>query len=177
MNSQIKTFQTVYEAYQFLQELGASSKLLLHVKLVGEAAELLIVKLHELQIQFDENFVRLGVVFHDAGKIIHPKELTAKGNNHEADGEKFLITHGVKLQLARCCRSHNQWQTMECSLEEICVALADKLWKGKRVPELEELLIQMLVARCKKDYWELFVEIDSCFEAIASDGDSRLMRS
>lgn len=177
MNSQIKTFQTVHEAYQFLQELGASSKLLLHVKLVGEAAELLISKLHELQMQFDENFFRLGVAFHDAGKILHPKELIAKGNNHEADGETLLIAHGVDPKLARCCHSHGQWQTMECSFEEICVALADTLWKGKRNPQLEELFIQMLVARCNKDYWELFVEMDSCFEAIALDGDSRLLRS
>ena len=177
MNSQIKAFQTVYEAYQLLRELGASSKLLLHVKLVGEAAELLIAKLHDLQIQFDENFFRLGVAFHDAGKILHPRELIAKGNNHEADGETLLITHGVDPKIARCCRSHGQWKTMECSFEEICVALADTLWKGKRNSQLEDLFIQILVARYNKDYWEIFVEMDSCFEAIASDGDSRLLRS
>ncbi len=177
MNRQIRTLQTVSEAYQFLQELGASTKLLLHVKLVGEAAELLISKLHELPVQFDENFFRLGIALHDAGKIIHPQELIAKGNNHEADGEKLLVSHGVDSKLARCCRSHSQWETMECSFEEICVALADTLWKGKRNSQLEELFIQMLMTRCNQDYWQLFLEMDSCFEAIASDGDSRLLRS
>jgi hypothetical protein len=50
MNNQTKTFKTVHDAYQLLQELGAPSKLMLHVKLVGEAAELLISKLHELEV-------------------------------------------------------------------------------------------------------------------------------
>lgn len=177
MSTPSKTFKTVYEAYQFLQKLGATPKLLRHVKLVGEVAELLISKLYELHIQFDEDFLRLGVAFHDAGKILHPKELIAKGNSHEADGETLLITHGVEPKLARCCRSHGQWETMACSFEEICVALADTLWKGKRNPQLENLLIQLLVARCHQEYWQLFIEMDSCFEAIASEGDARLRRS
>ncbi|MBD2436296.1 phosphohydrolase [Nostoc sp. FACHB-110] len=177
MSHHSKTFQTVNEAYQFLEELGALPKLILHVKLVGEAADLLISKLHELQVQFDESFLRLGVAFHDAGKIIHPEELTAKGNNHEADGENLLINNGVDSTLARCCRSHAQWQTIECSFEEICVALSDTLWKGKRNNQLEDLFMKMLVKRSHKEYWELFIEMDSCFEKIASDGHLRLLRS
>ena len=177
MSNQVKTFQTVHEAYQLLQELGAPPKLILHVKLVAEAAELLISKLHQLGVQFDERFIRLGVAFHDAGKILHPEELRNKGNRHEDDGEVLLISHGVDPQLARCCRSHAQWQTMECSFEELCIALADTLWKGKRNAQLEELFITILATLCNKDYWELFVEMDSCFEAIASEGDSRLLRS
>jgi hypothetical protein len=177
MSNQAKTFQTVHEAYQLLQDLKAPSKLILHVKLVGEAAEVLISKLRELEVQFDERVVLLGVAFHDAGKILHPGELIDKGNKHEADGEALLIMHGVDPNLARCCRSHAQWQTMECSFEELCIALADTLWKGKRNSQLEELFIQNLATLCKKDYWSLFVEMDSCFETIASDGDSRLLRS
>jgi HD domain len=177
MNSPVKIFQTVDEAYPFLQELGAPSQLLLHVKLVGEAAERLIAKLNDLQVQFDAGFVRLGVAFHDVGKILHPQELLAKGNSHEAAGELLLITHGIEPQLARCCRSHSQWQTMDCSFEELCVALADKLWKGSRMAELEERVIQNLAAQCHKDYWVLFVEMDACFESIAAEGDSRLLRS
>jgi len=172
-----KNFQSIYDAYQFLQDLGASSKLILHVKLVGEAAELLISKLHALHIKFDESFIRLGVVFHDAGKILHPEELMVKGTNHEADGENLLITNGIEPKLARCCRSHGQWQIMLCSLEELIVALADTLWKGNRNRQLEDLVIKKLAEQCSKDYWELFIEIDSYFEEIAAGGTSRLMRS
>jgi hypothetical protein len=39
----------------------------------------------------DKRFVRLGVAFHDARKILHPEELIAKGTNHEAAGEALLI--------------------------------------------------------------------------------------
>jgi hypothetical protein len=66
---------------------------------------------------------------------------------------------------------------MECSLEEICIALADTLWKGKRNAQLEELLMEILATLCHRDYWELFVEMDSYFETIAAEGDSRLLRS
>jgi hypothetical protein len=39
------------------------------------------------------------------------------------------------------------------------------------------LFIKVLATLCNKDYWDLFVEMDCCFEIIASDGDSRLLRS
>ena len=67
MSNQAKTFQTVHEAHQLLQELGAPVKLILHVKLVAEAAELLISKLDNLGVQFDESFIRLGVAFYSMG--------------------------------------------------------------------------------------------------------------
>lgn len=177
MNNQLRNLETVNDAYQLLRELGATQKLLLHVMLVAEAAELLIDKLDLLKIKFDRHFVRLGVALHDSGKIIHPRELIAKGNNHENDGEQLLIANGVDRTLARCCRSHAQWQTMECSLEELLIALSDKLGQGKRSDRLENLVITRLAAECNKEYWDLFLELDSCFEKIASDGHSRLLRS
>jgi hypothetical protein len=170
-------FCTVDDAYTMLQRLGASHRLICHVKLVGEAAEVLIAKLQQLQVPVDARFVRLGVAFHDAGKILHPEELVAKGTNHEAAGEQLLIANDVDPSLARCCRSHGQWQRMDCCFEELLVALADTLWKGKRNVQLEDEVIQRITALGQKDYWELFVEMDACFEAIAADGHSRLLRS
>jgi hypothetical protein len=57
------------------------------------------------------------------------------------------------------------------------VALADTLWKGKRNTQLEVLFIKKLAELCSKDYWQLFIEMDSCFERIAAEGDARLLRS
>jgi hypothetical protein len=173
----IQDFPTLSTAYQFLRELGAPEHLILHVQLVGEAAELLIAKLQSLQISVDEPWVRLGVAFHDIGKTLHPEELQVKGNRHEAAGEQLLLDRGVDPKLARCCRSHGQWQTLDCSLEELLVALADKLWKGQRVQPLEELVLNRLVALSDRDYWELFLEMDTCFETIAGGGVDRLLRS
>lgn len=38
-------------------------------------------------------------------------------------------------------------------------------------------IVKRLAAQSNKDYWEFFVEMDSCFETIASDGHARLWRS
>jgi hypothetical protein len=175
--SQFRAFPTVFAAYQFLTDLGASPQLITHVKLVGEAAELILAELDRLAIFIDKDFIRLGVAFHDAGKILHPAELSAKGNRHEADGESLLIDRGVNPALARCCRSHGQWQQLECSIEELLVALADNLWKGKRNSQLEELVTQRLAASGDRDYWELFIHIDDLCDRIAADGHMRLLRS
>jgi hypothetical protein len=171
------TFQSTQNNYRLLQDLGASPRLIQHVKLVGEAAEILILQFQKLGISFDSNWVRSGVAFHDAGKILHPSELIEKGNKHEAVGEMLLLAQGVDPKVARCCRSHGQWQTMECDFEELVVALADNLWKGKRNTELENNVITKVTAMCDQDYWKIFMELDSGFEQVAAGGDSRLSRS
>ncbi|MGD1914180.1 MAG: HD domain-containing protein [Rivularia sp. (in: cyanobacteria)] len=170
-------FKNVEEAFEFLKQLGAPSRLIRHVSLVGEAADLLIQKFNQMNVDFDEKFVRLGVIFHDTGKIIHPQEFIYQGNQHEADGEKLLISKGVNPQLARCCLSHARWKTMECSIEELIIALADKLWKGKREVDLETAVIERISKLTNQDFWQLFIELDSCFENIASEGEERLARS
>jgi HD domain len=172
-----RQFATLNDAHGFLTELGASAKLLLHVKLVGEAADIIIKKLVDLKVVFDADFVRLGVAFHDVGKIIHPKELSDKGSLHENEGEKLLLEKGVDKKIARCCNSHGKWNTMECSFEEYLIALADKLWKGKRENSLENIVINQVAEILNQERWNMFMELDSCFEQIASDGDSRLIRS
>ena len=170
-------FNDLDDAYNFLEKLGASPKLLMHVKLVGEAGEVLIEKLYELKIPFDAEFVRFGIALHDAGKIIHPSELSEQGNFHEAAGEKLLIENGISKKIARCCQSHGKWQTLECSFEEYLIALADKLWKGKRENSLEKIVVNKTANLSNQDRWETFVALDTCFEKIASEGDKRLLKS
>jgi predicted hydrolase (HD superfamily) len=170
-------FKSVEEAYVFLKNLGASEKLIRHVLLVDEAANILLAKLKDLGISSDTQFIKLGAALHDAGKILHPEELREKGNLHEIAGERLLLEHGVDPKLARCCRSHAQWQTLECSLEELIIALADNLWKGKRNDALETNFLERIYSLSTKDKWILFLELDGCFEMIANDGDYRLTDS
>ncbi|PXX45086.1 HD domain-containing protein [Undibacterium pigrum] len=165
------------EAYQLLSRLGASERLLTHVKLVGEAAEILISSFEELDLQFDANLIRLGVAVHDAGKILHPDELDGPGSLHEPAGEKMLLEQGVQTAVARCCVTHAQWQHGDLSLEEFTVAAADKLWKGKREAELELKLIQAIAIQKQVDHWDIFTSLDDVFETIATDGSARLQRS
>lgn len=171
------TPMTNSDAEALLRELRAPSRLLTHVRLVGEAAEAILANLRALGVVVDERFVRLGVVFHDAGKILHPAELDGPGNQHEPEGERLLIQHGVEPRIARCCRSHARWAEMAVSFEELLVALADKLWKGVRHTELERRVIEGAAGKLGRDFWEVFVELDSAFEEIAGQGPERLERS
>ena len=165
------------DAYSLLKELGANDRLIVHLQLVGEAAEILIGKCNNLSIPFDSRLVELGVAVHDAGKIKYPGELDGPGSRHEPEGERLLLANGVEPRIARCCLSHARFNEMEVSFEELLVALADKLWKGKRASELELQVIDRAAALLGKHRWELFTELDSTFEEIASGGIDRLNRS
>lgn len=165
------------EARTLLATLGAPASLLLHTALVGEAAEEIIAALSARRVPIDEDFVRVGVVLHDAGKIAHPQELRESGDAHEPAGERLLLAAGVTPALARVCLSHARWPAMDCSLEELLVALADKLWKGVRRADLEERVIAEAAQRSRQDRWDLFVPLDSTFERIADGGHARLERS
>jgi HD domain-containing protein len=168
---------SIAAARALLVELGASRRLLRHVELVGEAAELLLAKLAALGVDLRADFVRIGVVLHDAGKVLHPAELDGAGGQHEPAGEALLIKHGVSADLARICLSHARWRDMPLSSEELVVALADKQWKGVRNVELEERVVDCVAALLCQDRWSLFVELDTLFEEIAADGANRLERS
>ncbi len=168
---------TVADAQRLLRDLGAPPRLVRHAALVSEAADLLLVALRRQAVSVDETFVRAGVVLHDVGKALHPDELSGPGSHHEAAGERLLLDRGVDPRLARVCRSHAQWATPDASLEELVIALADKLWKGVRRADLEELLIERAARAAKRDRWDVFIPLDAAFEAIAARGADRLARS
>ena len=167
----------VQEAYRLLESLGASNRLITHLKLVGEAAEEILEKLTSFQIEIQDDIVRLGVAVHDAGKIIHTNELHEKGNLHEPAGEALLLEAGVQSEIARCCLSHARYDSMEVSFEELLVALSDKLWKGKREEKLELDVIDRVAEKLNKNRWDVYSELDEFFEKIALKGDERLSRS
>jgi hypothetical protein len=168
---------SVDAARNLLVSLGAPPSLVTHVRLVGEAAEALLAEFRRLGVPLDADFVRAAVVLHDAGKILHPGELHGGGSEHEVAGDTLLRAHGVNPALARCCLSHARWDQIPCSPEELVVALADTLWKGRRNATLEKRVIDAICERLDQSFWNLFVELDDCFEAIAADGAMRLLRS
>lgn len=165
------------EAISLLRSLGAPHHLLQHVDLVGEAADQLLVALLANQIAVNEQFILVGVVIHDIGKIAHPAEMVAAGNSHEPTGEQMLLAAGASPEIARVSLSHARWSQMPATLEELIIALADKLWKGVRIGELEHRVISECATRSGTDYWQLFVALDSSFERIADQGPDRLRRS
>lgn len=165
------------QAFDLLDSLGAPKHLLMHVSLVGEAADLILNKLEQVGVKIDFDFVRIGVAIHDAGKIVHTHEMTGPGSDHEPEGQKILLENGVSEKIARCCMSHARWRNMDCSIEELLVALSDKLWKGNRVESLELEVIDRVANLIGKERWDIFADLDSHFELIAAGGHDRLNRS
>ncbi|MFC3152290.1 HD domain-containing protein [Litoribrevibacter euphylliae] len=168
---------SIQDAYSLLDKLNAPEHLKIHVRLVGEAADLIIDTLQGLGFLLDFEFIRIGVAIHDIGKIIHTNEMIGPGSEHEPEGEQMLLELGVDARIARCCLSHARFDSMNCSIEELLIALSDKLWKGKRVESLELKVIDTLAQIKGTDRWDLFADLDACFENIAAGGHDRLQRS
>jgi hypothetical protein len=164
-------------AYELLRELGAPSRLIHHAQLVAEAADLLLLEFQALGVPCDFHLVELGAVLHDAGKINHPQELSEPGLLHEQAGQALLLAHGVQPEIALCCVSHGAWNLPGVSLEERVVALADKLWKGKREADLELSVIDEIAVRIGVSRWDVFERLDTAFEKIAADGADRIRKS
>lgn len=161
-----------------LRSLGASPWLVRYHELVVEAAVLICDALEkDLSARFDRDTVLLGASIHDAGKIVHPEEMSAGGNRHEVAGKELLVRSGVPAAIARFCITHAAWDGPDCRIEDALVALADKLWKGKRDEALEKLLVASLATQAKLDQWEVFDRFDAICDAIAADGPARLSRS
>ena len=178
-NDHVKTkmLRSRTDAYQLLKRLGAPPRLLLHVQLVGEAADMLVEGYEKLRLDLDAKRIELGVAIHDAGKIVHPEEMSGPGSLHEAEGKRLMLENDVQVEIAECCVSHAAWRSPGLGLEELSVALADKLWKGKREEDLELLVIDKAAQHLGTDRWEVFAALDSVFEDIAAGGTERLQRS
>jgi hypothetical protein len=165
------------DAYGLLRRLGAPERLLVHVQLVAEAADQLMLAYTDLGIDFNAPLIELGVAVHDAGKIQHPEELDGPGARHEPAGQALLLAHGVQAEVARCCVSHAAWQADDVSFEERSVALADKLWKGRREQALELRVVDDIASRLGMGRWDVFDVVDTGFEDIAAGAARRLERS
>lgn len=166
----------VADCHALLVELGAPQRLQMHGVLVLEAAEELLEAMRDHHVVVDGALVRAGAILHDVGKTLHPDELGARGSRHEAAGRALLLARGVDPRVAALCVTHADWNG-ERSLEELLVALADKLWKGVRIAELEARVVEAIATSHTVSRWEVFVSLDERFEAIAALGDARLARS
>src|SRR5262245_59732499 len=95
---------------RLLAELGASPWLVRHHERVLEAATLLCDRVRDkFRVTFDREQILVGAAVHDAGKIVHPEEMSEPGHLHEAAGERLLMDHGIPARLARFCVTHASW--------------------------------------------------------------------
>lgn len=162
------------DAARLCEVLAAPPLLVRHLTLVHAAA---VELLDGLAANFpglvvDRGAVLFGAATHDLGKVLHPGELTGPGDKHEVDGPGLLEQHGVSPRLARFARTHGRWREVD-DVEDLIVALADNVWCGRRVEELETKVAAVLAAT-GMEQWEAWARLDGVCEEIASRGEARL---
>jgi hypothetical protein len=160
-----------------LRAHGASPRLTAHHVLVHQVAVTLLVALGEAwpSLPIDREAVLLGAATHDIGKTVYPEELTGLGRKHESVGPDLLTADGMAPQHARFARTHGQWAHLaNPSLEDLLVALANAIWKGKRNQRLEDAITVRIAAHEGQESWEVFMILDDIVVAITEDAEIRL---
>lgn len=161
---------------ELLRRVDAPPRLVAHLRAVHDVAGLLVdwVQRDCPALEFDRDAVLFGAATHDIGKSLHPAELSGPGARHEAAGRELLLAHGVEAELARFAGTHASWAEPGTGFEDLLVALADKVWKDKRVPQLEDLVVARLAEAGGRPAWEVFLSLDSFLTAVGEDAGLRL---
>ncbi|MGO1051253.1 HD domain-containing protein [Crossiella sp. CA198] len=162
-------------AADLLTSLDAPPRLAAHLRLVHEVAAQLadwLTAAHPAA-GFDRTAVLFGAATHDIGKTEHVEELSGPGSRHEQAGYELLLTFGVPEEFARFARTHGDWTQPGIAFADLVVSLADKVWKAKRVPELEQLVVARLAALGQPP-WQVFLDLDEELTRIGAGADERL---
>ncbi|GII55477.1 phosphohydrolase [Planotetraspora thailandica] len=164
------------DAARLLLDLEAPPRLAAHLRAVHDTARRLIDALGDAcpRLRFDQEEVLFGAATHDIGKVIHTDELTGPGHAHEQAGYELLLAHGVDDRLARFARNHATWTARDISTEDLLVSLADKIWKAKRLRDLEDLVVERICRVSGESPWQAFMVLDDVLDALARDADERL---
>jgi hypothetical protein len=159
-----------------LERLNAPPRLAAHLRVVHDVAGQLVDLLASRQPDLIVNryAVMFGAATHDVGKVIYPKELGGPGSAHEHAGYELLIAEGIPEELARFARTHGDWSASGLTVEDHLVSVADKIWKAKRVPDLEDLVIAAVADACGLERWEAFGILDDILDELAAGADDRL---
>jgi hypothetical protein len=164
------------DAQRLCEELAAPPRLVAHLTLVFDAARYIVDGLRAVwpQLSFDASAVLFGAATHDLGKCQFPEELYGPGRKHEEHGATILESHGVPAPLARFASTHGTWQFQDLPLEDLLVCLADTVWKGQRIDDLETKLLHILAELTGAEAWEVFGHLDALLGRIADQGEERL---
>lgn len=159
-----------------LLSLDAPPRLAAHLRLVHDVAHELVEWLARRHptLAFDREAVLFGAATHDIGKLAHPAELSGPGSRHEEAGRELLLAHGFDARLARFAGTHAAWAGPDIRFEDLLVSVADKVWKNKRVPELEDRVVASLAAAGGGTVWEEFLALDDLLGSLGDGADRRL---
>ena len=62
----------------------------------------------------------------------------------------------------------------DIDFEDLLVSVMDRIWKGKWVQELEDLVVARLAEASGRTVWEEFLSFDDLLTSIGRDADARL---
>ncbi len=164
------------ECADLLLGLAAPPRLAAHLRLVHDVAAQLSAWLtaHHPAVTFDREAALFGAATHDIGKVLYVEELSGPGSQHERAGQQLLLDAGIDPVLARFAATHGDWDAPGIEVEDLLVSVADKTWKAKRVPELEQLLIDRVVEVSGRQPWQVFLDLDDHLGHLAASADQRL---
>lgn len=161
---------------RLLRDLDAPPRLAAHLRAVHDVAHQLAdrVAREHPSLRLDRDAVLFGAATHDIGKTAHVDELSGPGSAHEEAGRRLLLARGVDAELARFAATHGAWAEAGNRIEDLLVSVADKIWKNKRVPELEALVVRQLAEASGRTVWEEFLAFDDLLTIIGEGADGRL---
>ena len=162
---------------ELLEDLNSPERLRKHLQIVYSTANELIIQLKQEWpiINFNEELILFGAGTHDIGKSEIKTELFGRGTKHEQRGKQILLELGFSEEESRFAITHGNWQADNLRIEDLLVSLADKIWKGKRIEELEEKVRYVLSNELKIDYWEVYGILDLILEKVSSGADGRIL--
>ena len=158
-----------------LDEVGAPPRLVAHLTLVHDVACHLLDTLAIVApaAELLAAAVQFGAATHDIGKSLHPSELSGLGTKHETAGRQLLDARGAG-EYARFCETHGFTEFSQLGLEDLTVIVADKIWKGKRVDELEEAFARSAARATPNEFWTIYQEITSKLDQLSEGAADRL---
>jgi hypothetical protein len=166
------------EALAVLAHYAAPPRLVAHLTVVHDVAVMLCEQLSTRwpHLDYDRVAVTRGAAIHDIGKIAYPDELTGPGSQHEEIGPHLLLQQGWPEAYARFARTHARWHEEPAArLEDMLVAFADTIWKGKRDEQLEQALTWHIAQQIQQEPWDVYMKLDDLAEELARDAHERIL--
>ncbi len=166
------------EVMDLLAKYAAPPRLIAHLTVVYDVATALITCVDALwpRLDYDREGVLIGAATHDVGKLIYPNELTGPGSQHEEIGPQLLRESGFSEVHARFARTHARWdREASAQLEDVLVAFADTIWKGKRDEALEQEIAWRVAQRSGEEIWEVYMKLDDIACELAKGAHDRIL--
>lgn len=164
------------ELMALLINLNAPERLHKHSRIVYSTAAELLQKLKDKwpALELDEELILFGAATHDIGKCVVPEELNESGKLHEAAGLKLLMDQGYPQEKVKFCITHGAWPSENLYIDDLFVILSDKIWKGTRIYQLEEMIALKLYTLLKIDFWDIHAVLDEIITEITLEADKKL---